>query len=961
MIKFFSVIATVIIAGWPQVSRAQLSIAKNATILPRGASLLHKNSDGTAGTFIFDPALTDQFFSANPSDSDVQNATRSFLIRSADSLLHVPASASLTAHGTSHVGIVWHSTFGISYQGIPVVDRKVSIVIGALSRKPMMLESNLPTLEPNSIEASFSAPSAAVKMLDYVQAHLAVSCEVSKAPSMIFTVAGESQSLLLAYEGLVRDHSGAHLWRVRLDALTGEVLDVRDVYESLSGHDDPLGTASGTLTALINPQSSYDTAISMPMPFENIFVNGKGMITDSLGRWSVSSVSPPYIITSTFDGPFNHAVRKDGLNGALNFTTSETPIQVQWTNANSNPAERDAFHSVNFARNYVRKVDTALITLDRPLTINVNLNQTCNAYYDPNSVSVNFFKAGGQNCANTGEITDVVFHEFGHRVTDARYTQNGGLNIVDGSLGEGFADCVSAFIRDDPRIGIGFFLKGSLLRNCDNTKRWPKDLNADIHVSGEIIAGAFWDLRKLIGHDTAEHLFHMMGYLNPDGIGSTAPGPMLDAFTSVLTAVITADDNDNDLTNGTPHLSQILKAFNKHNIGLSGLISISVDQIADQDSNLPSYRVSAVASYAGKIGILDANTVTLHYSVDGGKNYLTTLLSPKAGNLFAGQIPKVRPGSIIQYYASAHTNYVDAGEGISPTAVFLVGFKRVSFDDAEQDHGWSLSEPSDNATTGRWTRDVPFGTFTSPSDFVQQDTDHTPNGTYCFLTGNANKATQSRSTSLDDVDNGATTLTSPTLDLSALANPIIRYWYYYRNDAGSNPGLPKWATYISNDGGTSWKTVQNTNASANGWTAFLLPVSAFVVPSGNVLVRFVASDNVGAIVEAGVDDFEVLEGPKSELNAVAHASSASYSIGSIFPNPISSGALTIPFSVTKSEHVVMTVKDVLGRTLATPLDQFVERGSFTTSVALAQQAAGTYWVQLATSEGSAFSRFVIVR
>ncbi len=963
LIRAFS--ASLVLAACFSSARAQLPSATVQDIgsVPAGLHLLHAHADGSANILTIDPAQTLRIIQDAATPSKVQTASDLYFAEIKRSVLGLPSSSTLLRRSTALIGKLWHSSYTISYNGIPVVDRKASLLIGALSGKPMMIETNLPRTEPNAIEPTLSSQSASSSMRDYAEKNFTVSAELNTPAQLIYTVAGESGQLRLAYEGLVKDLSGPHLWRMRIDANTGEMLDAHDIYEYIGGHDEPLASTSGTLSALIHPQSSYDTLVSVFMPNESIIVNGQTTTTDSLGRWSLSGVTSPYTISSTFLGPFDRAIRKDGVNGRLALTASgATPIDLLWSDANSNPAERDAYYHVGIAREYVRHLDPNLTNLDARLTVNVNLNQICNAYYDPTTVSVNFFKAGGQ-CTNTGEIADVVFHEFGHRVIDSRYTQHGGLNIVDGSLGEGFADLVSAFMRDDPRIGIGFFQKGSILRTCDNTRKWPKDLNPDIHISGEIISGAIWDLRKLIGHDTAEHLFHMMGYLNPDGIGNMAPGPMLDAFTSVLSAIIATDDDDNNLTNGTPHLAQILKAFNLHNIGLSAFVSISVDQIPDQDSLVAGYSVTANVKYGGKVGALDANSVMVHYSIDGGKIFETALLATQGGNVFTGLIPKVRPGNIVQYYVSAKTNYADAGEGVSSTAMFLVGFRRISLDDAEQDRGWSLSQPSDNATTGLWTRDIPFGTYVVLPDFVQQDTDHSPNGSYCYLTGNANKAIASRDIGYDDVDNGSTTLTTPLLDLSTYANPVIKYWYYYRNDAGSNPGIPKWTTMISGDGGASWKTIQNTNEIAPGWTAYVVPVSSYVVPSDKIQLRFIATDNVGAIVEAGIDDLEVLEGPKSEFRSVtSNAPASSAILGSLHPNPISKGAsASIPFSLGKSEHVVIVVKDLLGRIVATPVDQYLHTGSYDFPYPVATLPAGTYWVQMMTAEETKFSRFVVTR
>ena len=48
---------------------------------------------------------------------------------------------------------------------------------------------------------------------------------------------------------------------------------------------------------------------------------------------------------------------------------------------------------------------------------NVNLNQTCNAFYSTTNGSINFYRSGG-GCRNTGEIAAVFDHEWGHGLDD---------------------------------------------------------------------------------------------------------------------------------------------------------------------------------------------------------------------------------------------------------------------------------------------------------------------------------------------------------------------------------------------------------------------------------------------------------------------------------------------------------------------------------------------------------------
>src|SRR5690606_18602276 len=87
-------------------------------------------------------------------------------------------------------------------------------------------------------------------------------------------------------------------------------------------------------------------------------------------------------------------------------------------------------------------------------------------------------------------------------------------------------------------------------------------------------------------------------------------------------------------------------------------------------------------------------------------------------------------------------------------AVVGTGSAVVLDDDFQTDKGWTVGSPQDNATTGRWNRMVPQATDAQPGS------DHTPGaGTICWVTdGNAGS-----SVGAFDVDNGQTTLTSPTL------------------------------------------------------------------------------------------------------------------------------------------------------------------------------------------------------
>ena len=93
---------------------------------------------------------------------------------------------------------------------------------------------------------------------------------------------------------------------------------------------------------------------------------------------------------------------------------------------------------MNVVHDYAKFLEPGFTGVDYVMPVAVNINQTCNAYWDGNGV--NFYAAGG-GCPNTATMPDVVFHEYGHGINDKLYIQYGspsGMN--NGALHEGLAD-----------------------------------------------------------------------------------------------------------------------------------------------------------------------------------------------------------------------------------------------------------------------------------------------------------------------------------------------------------------------------------------------------------------------------------------------------------------------------------------------------------------------------------------
>ena len=182
------------------------------------------------------------------------------------------------------------------------------------------------------------------------------------------------------------------------------------------------------------------------------------------------------------------------------------------------------------------------------------------------------------------------------------------------------------------------------------------------------------------------------------------------------------------------------------------------------------------------------------------------------------------------------------------------------FEDFESNNGWYVGDFNDSATDGVWELGIPNITFDESNNTVQTGSDFSINGVNCYYTANGNN---SYSPGQSDVDGGKTTLFSPVYDLSEFSGAIVKYWKWYTNNQGNNPGTDYWQVLVSNDGGSSWINLENTNNSNNFWKEEQFYLNEFIDLSDQVQFKFIAEDIAhpgdngtgGSLVEAALDDF----------------------------------------------------------------------------------------------------------
>lgn len=653
-----------------------------------------------------------------------------------------------------------------------------------------------------------------------------------------------------------------------VDASNGSIVFAREAI--MFGSADVSGTVKGWGSPGVLPDDAYNPPALLDIPEiragivggNNAFANAGGaftinnalagplsvMASVTLSRWvTVSNSGAGGNISATVAGVFPP--------GPANIVLNAPPPA-----AGNSPAtaQVNAVIHQTLAHNYFRDRAPSFAGLDNVVPANVNLADFCNAFFDSVALTTNFFNQGGANpCVNTA-YSGVVAHEYGHYIVNR-------LGLAQGAFGEGFSDCVAMLLYDDNIIGRGFRLgnPASLIRNPEGANiQFPcsASCGGQVHCCGQILGGTFWDMRNnfvtAYGQPTGIELVRQLhvdwAQITAGGIGSNSAHPQ------TAIEVLTVDDNDADLNNGTPNYALICEAFGQH--------GIACPPVAMIDFLYPSGRPASVSPFGSTalhvdvvpvVGTPEPGSGVFFYNVDGGA-FTSIPMTEVAPNSYTVNFPATPCGAAVGYYVQSGIQ----GGGLekdpvnAPAAVFstvsATGLT-TALDSAESSAGWSLSAAGDTATAGRWAFGDPIGTAAQPEN------DHTASpGVNCFFTG---QGTIGGSLGAADVDNGITTLTTPVIDLSAASDATISYWRWYSNDTGGDPNNDVFRVDVTTNG-SAWVNVETVgpagiDASA-GWRFHSFVVSDFVSLSAAVRVRFVAGDlGTGSLVEAAIDDLRV--------------------------------------------------------------------------------------------------------
>jgi hypothetical protein len=437
-----------------------------------------------------------------------------------------------------------HLSFGEQRENLPVLGGRADIVLnarGEIMRWSLHAHDGWPIREHHLLDVQTAATALEGKLAP-------AKWKVVSGSRKAWFPDADLRSLRPVYWIKLAGTQPHEKWEGIVDASSGEILMDWPGLQT----DVVSGQVRGPYW---QPYNHSDVQIA-PHPFETITVNGNSVTADTAGNFSrVVSAGTSNVFARMY-GTYVEVHNGAGDDGqlALTLTAPYNPFVWEWTTNDATRPELNLYYHVNFVHGWYKILDPQFTGMDYPVPATGNYGHAYdNAFWDGWGMS---FGSGAQY-DNFAMYSDVIYHEYTHGVTQYVYG-NHDLPYYGqpGAMNEAWSDYVSCTINGDPYeaeyIGGSF---NSWFRNLESHYIFPQNWGNEVHFDSQFISAPLWTLRHELGAPKADSLMHFARYFYAA------------TFLDYLQAVLETDDNDGDLSNGTPHGALIYQAFGDHGIG----------------------------------------------------------------------------------------------------------------------------------------------------------------------------------------------------------------------------------------------------------------------------------------------------------------------------------------------------------------------------------------------------------
>ncbi|MBK6766197.1 MAG: hypothetical protein IPG71_07725 [bacterium] len=293
-----------------------------------------------------------------------------------------------------------------------------------------------------------------------------------------------------------------------------------------------------------------------PCVSQNVEINGTPYVTSSAGNVSVEAGTHADVI-STLTGPYVEVINDDTGEEAIRaniWNAPYAPTTWGWSLDDATRPEFNLFYHTEFIHDWYKIIDPEYDALDYPMPAVANYGSSYdNAFWN----GWGTYYGSGQNYGDFAMYSDVIYHEYTHGVTDGIYP-NGMLPYVDqpGAMNEAWSDYFACTINGDPLMAE--WLSGNAntyFRDLAGHMHYPENWVGEVHGDSPFISAPLWRIRTAMGTDFADSLAHFARYA------------LTETFFDYFVAVLETDDDDGDLSNGTPNDAVIYDAFGQSGIG----------------------------------------------------------------------------------------------------------------------------------------------------------------------------------------------------------------------------------------------------------------------------------------------------------------------------------------------------------------------------------------------------------
>lgn len=442
----------------------------------------------------------------------------------------------------------------------------------------------------------------------------------------------------LAVTYTASDVDGTGKWTFVADAETGDILHVESAL-----HFNVQGTVQAEVVADAAAMECGDLEVK-PLPYVEVTSGTNSTFTNAAGAFNVTSPNSGSVSVSAGAAGQFFDILNDAGN-AVSATLSVAapgPANFLFADDTTPPelvlAQLNAYTHANEVRDMLLDYvpDYPVIADQTNFPIHVNRTDfTCEttggAWYDNDSSmrSLNF-------CQRTTERTNTAFgsiihHEFGHHIIDSGGSQQN-------EYGEGMADAIAMLFAKDPAIGVGYHLNDCAqpLRMASNTCQYSatecSSCGSGIYQCGALISGTVWDIWQQLEASDASSADELIRALVLSSIPMHT-GSKIDA--SIAVDLLTLDDDDGLIENGTPHYDEICAGFAMHGMQCPAIVGGLVVKSADLAAEGPSDGPFAPGSVSYTLYNLGPEQ-NLNYTVTNPTNATWLGISPTGGTIPLG-------------------------------------------------------------------------------------------------------------------------------------------------------------------------------------------------------------------------------------------------------------------------------------------------------------------------------------